>query len=176
MESARVDGETVAGEDPQSSSSLTAKQKSSRPRRTFEQMAEMCAAELEKLKAMDVSSWTEKKRETHASSIDILAVTVAADVSKLEQNALKRSKTGAGAAEGAATPVRASPMKDGETRRLIYARRVMDVEFDKCINNQASNWDMVADVWNNEFVVKAAKILRNGQPRPPRSYATGIWT
>jgi hypothetical protein len=49
-------------------------------------------------------------------------------------------------------------MKEGETRRLIYARKVMDVEFDKCVNTQVSKWEMVADLWNNGFVVKS-KIL-----------------
>ena len=88
MDSARGDGGTVPDEDSQSSSSLSAEQKDARQRRTFEQMAATRAAELDKLKAMDVSSWTEKKRESHASSIEILSARVAADVAKLEQSAL----------------------------------------------------------------------------------------
>ncbi len=126
-------GETAPGDDSQSSSSLSGEQKGGRARRSFEQMAEIRAADLERLKKMDVSGWTEKKKESHAASIEVLTAKVAADASKLGQNAMKRSKTGAAAA--ATAPVRASPMKDPETRRLIYARKVMDAEFDKCINS-----------------------------------------
>ena len=45
-------------------------------------------------------------------------------------------------------------MKDDKTRRLIYARKVMDVEFEKCINSAVSKWDMVAGKFNTGFVVK----------------------
>jgi hypothetical protein len=155
MDCAEGGGETAPGasDDSQSSSSLSVgEQKGGRIRRSFEQMAETCAADLEKLKKMDVSSWTEKKRESHASSIELLALKVAADESTLEQNALKRSKSGAGA--GAAAPVRSSPMKDAETRRLIYARKVMDSEFEKCINSAVLKWDMVAELFNKGFVAK----------------------
>jgi hypothetical protein len=113
---------------------------------------------------MDVRGWTDKKMDSHAASIDVLTAKVAADASKLEQNALKRSKTAAGAV--AEAPVQALPMKEGETSRLkegetsrlIYARKVMDVEFDKCVNSQVSKREKVADLWNNGFVVKS-KIL-----------------
>jgi hypothetical protein len=84
-------------------------------------MTEIRAADLEKLKKMDVNGWTEKKleKDNHASSIELLTVKVVADASKLEQNALKRSKTGVGV--GSSAPVRASLMKEAETRRRIYA-------------------------------------------------------
>ncbi len=45
-------------------------------------------------------------------------------------------------------------MKDPETRRLIYARKVMDAEFDKCINSAVSKWDMVAELFNKGIVAK----------------------
>ena len=46
-------------------------------------------------------------------------------------------------------------MKEDETRRLIYARKVMDVEFEnKTINASTSKLDMVAKKYNNGFVVK----------------------
>ncbi len=99
-------GETAPGDDSQSLSSLSGKQKGGRSRRSFEQMAEIRAADLEKLKKMDVSCWTEKKKESHASSIEVLTAKFAADASKLGLNAMKRSKTGAAAA--AAAPARAS--------------------------------------------------------------------
>ncbi len=77
--------------------------------------------------------------------IEGLTAKVAADAKKIENRA-KRSKT------GAAVPMRASPMKEDETRRLIYARKV--IEFEKCIDSALSKWDLVAEIFNKGFVAK----------------------
>jgi hypothetical protein len=71
-----------------------------------------------------------KKKENHTRNIEILTARVAADSRNLEQSALKRNKN------------------------LIYARIVVDYEFDKCVNNQVSKWDMVAELWNKGFTAK----------------------
>ena len=101
MESAEGGGETAPVDDSQASSSLSGEQKGVRNRRSFVEMAQIRAADLEKLKKMDVSSWTQKKKDSCAASIELLTVKVAADATKLEQQALKRSKTGA--ARGSST-------------------------------------------------------------------------
>ena len=72
MECAEGGEETAAGDDSQSSSSLSGEQKGVRNRRSFEEMAQIRAADLEKLKKMDVSSWTQKKKDSHAASIEDL--------------------------------------------------------------------------------------------------------
>ncbi len=142
-------------------------------------MAALRVNELESLKKVDVSSQTEKRRGNHARNIELLTTKVEADTAKLEKGTLKRSKTVAVAQRvEKVTVARASPMKEGETRRLIYARRVMDYEFDKCINNQVSKWYMVADLWNNGFTAKK-KILAGVQEDvvfpalPDEEHATG---
>ncbi len=38
----------------------------------------------------------------------------------------------------------------------------MDYEFNKCVNNQVSKWDMVADLWNKGFTAKT-KLLAGVQ-------------
>ena len=45
-------------------------------------------------------------------------------------------------------------MKEDQTRRLIYARKVMDGEFEKCINAAVPKWDMVAKLFIEGFTVK----------------------
>ncbi len=72
---------------------------------------------------MDVRGWTDKKKDSHAASIDVLTAKVAADVSKLERNALKRSKTGAGAGAVAGTPVQALPHSIAEILALTESKR-----------------------------------------------------
>ncbi len=59
----------VAGNDSQSLPTLSGEPKGSRPRRTFEEMAGLRVNERESLKKMDVSSWSEKKKENHARNI-----------------------------------------------------------------------------------------------------------
>ena len=52
----------AAGNDSKCAPTLSGEPKGSRPRRTFEEMACLRVNELESLKKLDVSSWSEKKK------------------------------------------------------------------------------------------------------------------
>jgi hypothetical protein len=81
MESMDSEEGNAAGNDSQSLPTLSGEPKGSRPRRTFEEMAGLRVNELENLKKMDVSSWSEKKKEKHARNIEILTARIAANTS-----------------------------------------------------------------------------------------------
>lgn len=118
-----------------------------RNRKTLSEMAAIRAADLEVLKRKDTTGWTEKRKASHEAAINALTSKVEADSQQLEK--IQKRATSKSTAS-----VRAPPMKDDQTRRLIYARKVMDEEFEKCINAAGSKWDMVAKVFNEGFTVK----------------------
>ncbi len=78
-----------------------------------------------------MEGWTDKKKETHLKAMEDLTL-------KVEQGAIQRKKSAKSIKLGApATQQRAPPMKDDHIKlceRLIYARAVMDAEFEKCLN------------------------------------------
>ena len=114
---------TSATDDSQTSAS----EKGKRSRKTLQQMAEIRKAELERLKMIDTTGWAQKRRETHESKVEDLAGKVEADKDQIEKQSMKRTKT-------TTATVRAPPMKEEQTRRLIYARKVADTEFEKGLN------------------------------------------
>ena len=134
---------TSATDDSQTSAS----EKGKRSRKTLQQMAEIRKAELERLKLIDTTRWAQKRRETHESKIEDLAGKVEADKDQMEKQSMKRTKT-------TTATVRAPPMKEEQTRRLIYARKVADTEFEKALNAAGAKWDKVADIFNVGFVAK----------------------
>ncbi len=119
--------QAAAEEDIQESRSSSGDQKK-RARKMFMEMAEFRKADLERLMKIDTSGWTDKRKATHQQTIDSLTSKVEADNDHQKKQALKRSKSVSTAT------VRAPPMKEDETRRLIYARKVMDVEFENKMN------------------------------------------
>jgi hypothetical protein len=129
------------GDDPQA----MAGDSKQRPRKTFQETAAMRANEVDKLKQMDTSSWTEIKKAIHFAAIESLTAKIEADAARMKKQMQSTKST---------ATVRAPPMKDDQTRRLIYARNVMDCDFKQCINTAVSKWDMVAKLFNEGFVAK----------------------
>jgi hypothetical protein len=139
----------AAAEKDIQESQLLSKDQKKRSRKAFMEMAELRKADLEWWMKIDTSGWTDKRKATHQQTIDTRTSKVEADNDHQKKQALKRSKSVSTAT------VRAPQMKEDETRRLIYARKAMDVEFEnKTINAAISKWDMVAKKYNNGFVVK----------------------
>ena len=138
-----VDSDPAAPDDSQQTTGECKK----RARKTLAEMAAVRAAELEALKGKDTAGWSEKKKASHQAAIEALSSKVESDANHLEK-ILKRTTT-----KSTAT-VRAPPMTEDQTRRLIYARKVMDEEFEKCINAAVSKWDMVAKLFIEGFTVK----------------------
>ena len=75
-------------------------------------MAAIRAAELEMLKRKDTTGWTEKRKSSHEAAIEALTSNFEADAPDIEKM-LKRTTTKFTAS------VRAPPMKEDRTRRLI---------------------------------------------------------
>jgi hypothetical protein len=135
-----VDAAAAAADDSQPSGAK-------RPRKTFAQVSAIRAADLAILKQKDTTGCTEKRKANHEAAIEALSSKVAADTIQAEK-AMQRSIS-----KSSTATVRASPMKEDQTRRLIYARKFMDEEFDKFINAAVSKWDMTANLFNNGFTV-----------------------
>ena len=136
--------------------------KSSRKRRTNAEIAAANEAELQHLKQMDTSGWTVKRRESHEAEIDNLIALVETQKEKLQKNSQKNSQKvsrSKSSAEASSTLKRAPAMNDEQTRRLIYARAVMDYEFEKQINAGALKWQMVALKYNKGFTVKKTFLI-----------------
>ena len=135
-------GETASQEPGDDQVTTT---KTSRRRRTNAQIAAANEAELQHLKQLDTSGWSVKRHESHKDDIDKLIALVETQKEKLQKNSQKvlRFKS---SAEATSTLKWAPAVNDEQTRRLIYAREVMDYEFEKQINASASKWQMVAKV------------------------------
>ena len=141
---------SVDGEPDRKSESLPGdidKGPGKRTRRTFEEIAAKRVQDLEKLQQMNVDGWSAKRKENHLRAIDELA-------SKIEQDTAKRNKQASKPVKTASSTQRAASMEDDLSRRLIYARAVMDYEFEKCINAAVSKWEMVAEIFNKGFIAK----------------------
>lgn len=92
--SASATGDTTDDPHPDTSTSSKAKKRTaSRPRRNNEQMAEDCAADLERLQSTDTKDWPEKKIEAHTRAIEDLSSKLKHYQASLEKKSMKRAKS-----------------------------------------------------------------------------------
>lgn len=116
------------------------------PRATKEEIAAKLAAELAELKAVDLSSLTEAKRDATVAKIDKLEAQVKVD--ELARSRSKFSRTGSGTSIATRSQV-----SDEEMSRLIFARTALDHKFQQHVNSAKGKWAKITDKFNNGFVV-----------------------
>jgi hypothetical protein len=118
------------------------------------------SADLDKMKSLDTNGWAAKKKEKHQEDLEKLTSRVeklAAKEAKKQQQ-MQRSISSARSEESTAKTQRAPPMSEEGMKRLIYARMMMDPEFEKAINSSNSKWEMVANKFNKGFIAGKAKL------------------
>ena len=131
-----------------------------RRRSTDEEMSIKLSADLDKMKSLDTNGWAAKKKEKHQEDLEKLTSRVeklAAKEAK-KQRQMQRSISSARSEESTAKTQRAPPMSEEGMKRLIYARMMMDPEFEKAINSSNSKWEMVANKFNKGFIAGKAKL------------------
>jgi hypothetical protein len=128
-----------------------------RKRSTEEEMLSKLSADLDKMKSVDTKGLTEKKLERHQQDLDKLASKVERLASEMQQQ-MQRSISSARTEDSTSKTQRAAPMSEEGVKRLIYARMMMDPEFEKNINSSNSKWEMVANKFNKGFTASKAKL------------------
>ena len=116
-------------------------------------MAVERARQLDTLQKTITTGWTEKKLEAHHSAIEKLSEKVESD----KKDAAKKIQRNPSSA--AAGVKRAPPMNDELNRRLIYARAMIDHEFEKQINAHTAKWAMVSELFNKGFTAPKKKLV-----------------